>query len=135
MPPVPIGHSWVDESGAPLYRLAFPPRTTDEELHAYYDKVDRWAASLTEPVAWVVDVAGVVSATPAQRKIVSEREARLSAIQKRLYRGSAFVAKSTLTRGLVTAVFWMTPPPYPYKVFDDERAARAWAAGQLGARQ
>lgn len=129
-----INHPWVDETQAPLYRLSYPPETTEQDLRAYYEKIDAWAASLTEPVAWIVDVGNLVKATPAQRKLVAEREARFSEVQKRLYRGSALVAKSTLTRGIVTAVFWMAPPPYPYKVFDNERDAEAWVTKQLGAR-
>ena len=42
------------------------------------------------------------------------------------------VVSSPLIASVVTAVNWLTPPPYPQKVFSSLTAAEKWATGQLG---
>jgi len=41
------------------------------------------------------------------------------------------VCRSPFTRGIVTAVHWITPPVYPYKIFGNRREGERWARQQL----
>jgi hypothetical protein len=48
-----------------------------------------------------------------------------------MLKGVAFVVRSTFQRGIVTAISWLSRPPYPYAAFDSVDAARDWALAQL----
>lgn len=40
--------------------------------------------------------------------------------------GYALVTPSATVRGILTAIFWISPPPYRHKVFGNTRAAFEW---------
>jgi hypothetical protein len=48
-----------------------------------------------------------------QRKVVSEWMTRTLQLQKAVCLGGAIVTPSTILRGLVTAIYWLVPPPVP----------------------
>ncbi|MEN9581926.1 MAG: hypothetical protein RJA70_4935, partial [Pseudomonadota bacterium] len=49
--------------------------------------------------------------------------------------GSALVVPSAIARGIVTAVFWMTPPKFPHQAFAHRADALEWARNQLSAKK
>ena len=46
-------------------------------------------------------------------------------------RGIAFVLKSPILRGALTAIFWLQKPPGPYVVVETMTEARAWARARI----
>lgn len=65
------------------------------------------------------------------RKLVAERLAAQNAARKVLLRGEATVLESALVRGGLTAIYWLSPPGYPWKIFGDMSEALHWAQAQL----
>ena len=52
---------------------------------------------------------------------------------ERLCKGAVQVAQSALVRGAITAIQWVTPPPYPHAVVASWPEAIAWIGTQAAA--
>lgn len=59
---------------------------------------------------------------------------RFEAHNERWNAGSGIVVPNAWLRGLVTAVFWFSPPKFPTKLFPEPAAAERWAKQQLAAK-
>jgi hypothetical protein len=128
---IPLEHPWIDASGAPLYEFTFPSDTTDEALLALCEVRERWAARASYPVAWVVNLAGITSATAKQRRLFSEHLKRFERHDVTYNQGSALIVPNSFVRGIVTAVFWLKQPRFPNECFPTRPEAIAWAAERL----
>ena len=124
-------HPWIDDSEAPLYILTYPADNEDEELIKRHDEIADWYETVDRPIAWVVDCTGIQKATATQRKIVSEHTDKILPYSKRFNMGTGIVITSSWVRGLLTAIFWLSPPPFPYKIFDTVEHAKAWSRARL----
>jgi hypothetical protein len=131
--PIP-NHPWVTVLEAPLYMQAFPPTVKDEELSAMLAEVERITMAMQSPYGWVADISNVISATPKQRSMYAESDKRLKEYDQKYCAGSGIFCTSNVARGVLTAVFWISPPVYPYKVTSTLREAETWARQQLIAR-
>lgn len=130
----PIDHPWIDSRRAPLYVWTLQDDPTSHIVDACLRARERWANATREPVAWVVDLTRLSSVTPLQRKLFSAHLDRFRKFDEQWTAASAIVASSPWLRGLVTAVFWLSPPRFPNKVFADVNDARAWAEIELAKR-
>jgi hypothetical protein len=124
-------HPWIDASRAPLYIVTYPETPSDQEVLEGHRAIEEIYRSTDRHVAWVVDARKVRKATPVQRRMVAEHEERTKQLAKKYNAGLALVITSRLVRGMVTAVFWMSPPVYPYEIFDDMELAQQWALQRL----
>jgi hypothetical protein len=124
-------HPWIDASRAPLYVVTYPEAPSDREVLEGHQAIEEIYRRADSPLAWVVDARRVNKATPVQRRMVAEHEERTRALAEKFNAGLALVITSRLVRGMVTAVYWMSPPVYPYKIFDDMDRAQQWALQQL----
>jgi hypothetical protein len=61
-----------------------------------------------------------------QRKAVADAMKKHDRRHPGLMMGCAIVNRSVLVRGIITAVTWLAPPPYPLDVFADLPKAKAW---------
>jgi hypothetical protein len=127
-------HPWLAEPAPSLYYQRVPPVFSDADLVRFIDALEALVAGQRAPFAWVVLADAMLSTSAKQRKLFSEAESRMQA-QDRLYcAGTAIVLTSSMVRGVVTAVYWLTPPVYPYTLCANEEQARAWAGEKLAAR-
>jgi hypothetical protein len=124
-------HPWFDHSRAPLLVQRYPRDTSDEELSAFTAAVEAFMADHQEPFAWVVDASALVHATARQRQLMSEFEKRTAEHDRRFCLGTALVVDSPIARGIITAVYWLTPPVYPYRTFAKWDDAEKWARERL----
>jgi 1,2-phenylacetyl-CoA epoxidase PaaB subunit len=131
---IEIDHPWVSHQHMPIYEYTFPAEATDEDLEAFMRARDEWATRAQYPVAWVVDLSNITKATAKQRRMFA---AHLKGFQKHAVQwngGSALIATSGWLRGLVTAVFWISLPKFPYQTFAKRTDALEWAQMQLDAK-
>jgi len=126
-----LDHPWLKQVEATLFVQQYPRSTTDEELKAMLEAVERLVFSLQSPYAWIVDLGGVLAAPASQRRLFSEHEDRTKQHDRKFNAGSALLSRSAITTGIITAVFWLSKPSYPTKVFSDLREAEGWARAQL----
>lgn len=129
-----IEHPWVSHDLIPIYRWAFPKETTDEQLDAFVQAREDWATHAEYPVAWVVDLSNITKASATQRKVFAEHLKRFEEHDVRWNAGSALIVPAGWLRGVVTAVFWISPPRFPNKIFAGPFEGRSWAKRQLEAK-
>jgi hypothetical protein len=130
---VEIDHPWISNDIMPIYRWTFPKEGTDEELGACFRAREDWASSAQYPVAWVIDLSNIIKAPATQRKAFAEHLKRFEH-NARWNAGSALIVPNAWLRGLVTAVFWLSPPKFPNKLFSRASEAESWAKAQLEAK-
>lgn len=124
-------HPWIDIAEAPLYVMRFPARATDAEIREFCEHREAWARTANHRCAWVADLSGLDSVTATQRKIFAEHLKRFEAHDVAHNQGSAIVVPNTLVRGIMTAVFWLSPPKFPNQAFASVGPAMQWARQKL----
>lgn len=91
--------------------------------------IDATPANNRRGVLYEAPNIGALSA--AQRKalaqVLEQRREKLS----RITAGYALVTPSAAVRGMLTAIFWLAPPPYEHKVSATPRDAFSWLAERV----
>ena len=128
---IEVDHPWISNDLMPIYRCTFPSEASDEELQEYFRARDEWATRVRYHFAWIFDLSNVTHAPASQRKALAEHLERHEEFSTRWTAGAALVVPSAWLRGLVTAVFWISPPNYPHKSFPEPLEAERWAQEQL----
>jgi len=133
-PYLEIAHPWVSHRHVPIYEWRFPAEVSDEELEAFVGAREDWASKAQYPVAWVVDLSNLRTAGSVQRRIFAEHLKRFEKHDVQWNGGSALIVPRAWLRGLVTAVFWISPPKFPHQAFAKRTDALEWAQLQLDAK-
>ncbi|MFW5875184.1 MAG: hypothetical protein ACOCXM_00475 [Myxococcota bacterium] len=128
-------HAWIDDREAPVYVVTYPDERSDDQVREAHAAIERIYRETDEPVAWVVDASRMRWSPATQRRIVAEHEKRVRPFAERWASGLALVITNDFVRGLFTAVTWMAPLKYPYKMFADRTSAIGWARAQLRLRR
>ena len=95
--------------------------------------VDRMLAELVghlergQPYALVFDLTNAEMPSALQRRKLSDHMLANQQTIQQCVRGMAVVTSSTVLRGITTAVFWVSPPPFEWRVFDLLDEATTWA--------
>ncbi len=116
----------LDTSRFPLVISRFPPRWGPDELDDYFERFHLLHAR-EEPFVFIAEVSATESmSSAATRRKATEFMDKERERSARLCKGAAQVARGRLTRGAITAIHWVSPPPYPHKVFASYEEAFAW---------
>lgn len=128
-------HPWVDPTHAPVYHLTYPAYDPNDprQLAKYsaehaglYATMATWTAARTRAFGFTVDMSQV-------RSSAMTRQHAVLYLEKIRQRGSphmacrAFVTPNESVRGVLTAVFWQSPPDFPHAFFETIEQARSWA--------
>lgn len=125
--------AWFDASLWPLLVVTLPQSQTDEDVERYLHALAMYRAR-KEPYAIVVNIDHSMGFTARQRRMQGEY-IRNGIEESRLYlKGIAFVVTSSWRRGMLTAIFWIHPPPYGYEVFPTQEQAIDWAKSKLSGK-
>jgi hypothetical protein len=123
----------VDESRWPRVYVTWPGAAlADEDFEALVTEMSAFAAR-GKPYAIIHDARRAVRPTPKQRAFAAGVQKSDTDRTRRWLRGVAMVVSSPLIASVVTAINWITPPPYPQKIFSSLSDAETWATRQLGA--
>ena len=128
---VEIDHPWVSHKHLPIYEFTFPAEANEEELAAFVRAREEWATRAHYPVAWVVELSNLRKANAKQRRVFADHLKRFENHDVQWNGGSALIVPSSWLRGLVTAVFWISPPKFPHQAFAKRSDALEWAQLQL----
>lgn len=100
--------------------------STDEDLRTYTSVHSEFLSRQQRHVV-IVDARGGRSLCSKHRRFVAEWN-RENARALSLYRGALLlVTPNALLRGMITAVHWLFPAPFPYKAVETIDQARALA--------
>ena len=122
----------LDASLSPIFITTSVAGVSDDEWRQHYQDLSRQVLQRSQPYAFVVDATdaeGRPSAT--QRRLQVEWIRANAQTIKTFCRGGAFVLPSPVVRGIVTAIHWLSPPPYPFAIFAKKTEAIAWCRAKL----
>jgi hypothetical protein len=128
-------HPWIDSAHAPVYHLTYPsydpsdPRQLAKysaEHAGLYKTLAQWTGARTRAFGFTIDMSQV-------RSSAMTRQHAVQYLEKVRQRGSphmacrAFITPNESVRGVLTAVFWQSPPDFPHAFFETAAEARKWA--------
>ena len=123
----------IDESKWPRVYVTWPSRPlSDEDFEATVLAMSRLSRR-GESYVIIHDARRAARPTPKQRAFAAAQQKLDAEPTRRRLRGTALVVSSSLVASVVTAVNWITPPPFPQKLFSTMEAAEAWATERLSA--
>jgi hypothetical protein len=108
----------IDESDWPIILTVFPRgRVSDSALHdvlGHLEHLMHVSKQRGAKLFFITDLTHMHEVTPAsQRRYTAEWMGRTSQLQRAASVGGAQVTPSAVLRGIITAVFWLQPPPIP----------------------
>jgi hypothetical protein len=121
----PTGGIDFDASKAPLYVIRFAETVTDADVEEVLASM-REVWKLRRKIVVLCDVSNS-SLTPRQRKLVGDEMKRDRDNYARWVDAWAGAVRSTLSRHTLTALTWMSPPPFEMRIFDKLEDASSWA--------
>lgn len=113
----------IDESYEPLIVTVMPARFTDAEITAFLARHEALLARGRRycTITDLSQIAGLPEATTRRR--IADWQQKVESTMRKWTVGTAIVAPSNLLRGAMTALNWLSPPPYPQEIVADRAAA------------
>lgn len=131
-------HAWIDVAHAPVYHLTYPAYDPADarQLSKYtaehaglYTVLAQWTTQRRRAYGFTVDLSAVCSTAVSRQRAIQYLE-RVRERGSPYLACRAFVTPTEEVRGVMTAVFWHSPPDYPHALFDTTAEARIWALEQ-----
>lgn len=111
----------------------WPEEPTLEGVRVYFESAFALLKQ-GQPIAFVLDATRVKRVSGGVREL-AVRALKESATERRRYlQGEAVVLHSALVRGVLAAMYLVSPPGYPAKTFATVDDAKKWAEHQVAAR-
>jgi hypothetical protein len=120
-----------DASRWPLVEVTWPTRpVSDEEFQRAIAELSAFSHR-KERFVTLHRAIKASRPTPNQRAIAAKQQAADAPFTRRWLCGVAVVVGSPMLAGVVTAINWLMPPPYPLKTFSSLNDAKAWLDTRL----
>ncbi len=121
-----------EEKNFPLVEIRFEPPVVDADVDTFCERM-RALAHGGRRYASVFDTQRASDINTEQRRRITALQLELSAASARVVVVACLAFSSKLTRGVVTAINWTSPPSFPQRSFDSIAEARAHAIACLRA--
>ena len=123
----------IERHLSPVMIVRWPAELSGDEVQAHFEDV---RAILHEGRhAFVIDMRAAGPASASLRKLAaSDLGALFSEFGRTNIAGVAHVIDSPIVQGLLTAVYWLVPPPFPTLNTRDPDLALRWAEDVLRPR-
>lgn len=107
--------------------MHFPDVVTDEDLRSALDAVTHWLLKEVDGLfGFIADMRRPLGLSARQRSMLAEAEKTYKHVDRAFNAAQAVVVQSTLMRGVLTAIYWISPPVYPVKVSATLDDAYGW---------
>jgi hypothetical protein len=121
----------IDASRAPLIITTASGVLNDTEYAAHLDECTKLIVQPARPYAYVYDGTRIDQMPSSCRQLQATWINTHRPVIGRLNRGCGFAFASAITRGLLTAVHWISPPPYPHSISATRDDAIRWCLDRL----
>jgi hypothetical protein len=122
----------IERQLSPVIIVRWPAELSSDEVRAHFEEVR--AILRDGRRAFVIDMRAAKPASASLRKLAASDLYEIFADLGRMYiAGVAHVIDSPIVQGLLTAVYWLSPPPFPTLNTRDEHEAVSWAHETLKA--
>jgi hypothetical protein len=120
-----------DASRWPLVEVTWPTKAVSDE--EFQRAVGELSAFSHRKQRFVTLHRAIKAArpTPNQRAFAAKQQAADAPVSRRWLCGVAVVVNSPLLAGVVTAINWLIPSPYPLRTFSSLNEAKAWLDTRL----
>lgn len=119
-----------DERAWPLVIVVWPEQPlTDQALDTFLELTRRQSARGPHVALHLTDGSSGLSSSHRQR-IAQFMQDNAALLREGVLAG-AIVVKNPIIRGMVTAIKWLTPPPFPQRLFAKRTDAEAWLDATL----
>ncbi|MET0386186.1 MAG: hypothetical protein ABW321_09530 [Polyangiales bacterium] len=121
----------VDTRHWPLVYIAYPRAFSDAD----WDELLVQAGGLLDrkqSFAWINDARTPYIPNARQRTALANHQKARADDYRRWARGAAVVSQSAVVRGVITAMSWVFPTPFPHETFASLAEAERWIRRQLG---
>jgi hypothetical protein len=122
-----------DDSEWPLFVVTMPPSAFSAGAFDAHLETLREPYRRGQPFAVLIVMGDHPPLPAAQRKAAAEAMILDKEHYPKLLRAKAIVIRSSLERGVVTAIRWVANPDYPFAEFESTPVAKAWLLTQLQA--
>jgi hypothetical protein len=126
---LPTEGVWLDGSLRPIWQQIFPARYEDADLFEAFDALDAMVAGCVrkqEAMSLLVDVSRVRVGSARHRQRIAKSFQITGKTAGEYVVGQAFVMRSSVQRGALTAIFWLVRPGWPIETFETRAEALAW---------
>lgn len=124
-------HPWILSTADSIFEMQMPAHCTDEEVDAFCKAHVAWTNRNRKPHGHVFDMRRATSLTATQRRRYAQHVQDMDPIDTVWNRGVAFIVDNPIVRGIIVAVFWVRPAPFPYRIFRSPIEGREWLKSQL----
>lgn len=121
----------LDTPHPSVVSLVFQGNVTDDELAVALAELGRVIAKL-DRFAAIVDATRVTATSATRRRAMTEWLRRHDGILRRRCAGAAFVLRSGLQHGVLTALLWVAPQPFEILTTTSLSDAHRWALARAG---
>lgn len=121
----------VDSSRAPIFVVRWWPELSIPELDAHFAEVISITLSAPTRVGFVMDMSNSIRAPAMHRNRAAEGLKRVYASVGDRVAGVAHVIPQRIVRGMLTATYWLAPPPFPTEVVATIPEGMAWVRTRL----
>jgi hypothetical protein len=121
----------IDERRRPIVLVTFVGTATDAEFDQYLRDMTEQILGRRQQTVTILDATRSDNTSAAQRKKQAEWLATHKDDLRRYSLGTAFVIKSAMVRGALTAIFWLQPMDRPHTIVATLDEAEGWAAVKL----
>lgn len=120
-----------DFSDPQIFRVTFDGPHTDAEFLEYLAESGRHAHARTGRAVVLIDARKAAPMNARQRKQQADWQREHERVLRENTLGTAFVVSNTITRGLLTAIFWLQPLPHEHVVTQSMEEAERWCRARL----
>lgn len=105
------------------------PSSFKRHLAALARDIDEWPEAIGKRAVLYESPAPAAMSAEQRRQLADMLDQRKDKLRT-ITSGYVMVTPSAVVRGVLTAVFWIAPPPYPYQVVGTPEEAFRWLATQ-----
>jgi hypothetical protein len=123
----------LDDRRWPLLVVSFDGLAGNEEFDRYLTELGQYA-NRGETWCAIFDATRSVGAPASHRRKMAQWIKNHESALARHSAGAVFVIRSSLVRGVLTAIFWLQPLPHAHAIVSTLEEAETWAKTRLASR-
>src|SRR5688572_22807501 len=121
----------VDETHWPLVVTRWPVGEISDSDCEEYLRLSLQLSARQQRHVVLHEAVAETSLSAKQRRTMGDHIKQHKEALKAHVAGAAIVSSSMAIRGLITAINWVSPPPFPQKVFKSRNEAETWLRSLL----
>jgi len=125
----------IDDAERPLIAVSFVGTWTDDEFRSYLREMTDRVVLPRTPTVTLLDAGLTLAVTARQRQMQAEWLREHRDVLRAFSLGTAFVIRSPVVRGVLTAILWVQPLEAPHVVVATRDEGLDWCRSRIAARR